>query len=42
MVNCAEFVFGIVALGSIGAALGWTELGVLSWVALSCANLNLG
>ena len=37
VVNCAEFVLGTVALGSIGAALGCTEL-----VVLSCANLNLG
>lgn len=31
---------GTVALGLIGAVLGWTELCVLSWVALGCAVLN--
>lgn len=37
-VNCVEFVSGTIALGSVGAELGWTELCVLSWVALVVLN----
>lgn len=38
MVSCVESVSGTVALGSIDVALGWTELFVLSWVALVVLN----